>query len=109
MRIRLIVVVSAAVAALLVGAVITARQAKSLGPGLACADVASDVGLDFSGDYGPVLPSQDAYGTLMQENMGNGAAVGDYDGDGYLDVLLLGQAGHPTRLFPHVADRKSAV
>ena len=31
--------------------------------------------------------------------MGNGAAVGDYDGDGYLDVLLLGQAGHQTKLF----------
>jgi len=31
--------------------------------------------------------------------MGNGAAVGDYNGDGYLDVLLLGQAGHHTKLF----------
>ena len=46
-----------------------------------------------------MLPAPDAYGTLMQENMGNGAAVGDYDGDGYLDVLLLGQAGHQTKLF----------
>src|SRR6202008_739241 len=35
----------------------------------------------------------------MQQNMGNGAAVGDYDADGYLDVLLLGQAGNPSRLF----------
>ena len=34
--------------------------------------------------------------------MGNGAAVGDYDGDGYLDVLLLGQAGHQTKLFHNV-------
>ena len=48
---------------------------------------------------GPCSPAPDAYGTLMQENMGNGAAVGDYDGDGYLDVLLLGQAGHQTKLF----------
>ena len=71
----------------------------TLGPQLACADVASSVGLEFTGDYGPVLPAPDAYGTLMQENMGNGAAVGDYDGDGYLDVLLLGQAGHQTKLF----------
>ena len=103
MRIRLIVLASATVAAVLVGAALAARGAKTLGPGLACADVAGSVGLDFRGDYGPVLPSQDAYGTLMQQNMGNGAAVGDYDADGYLDVLLLGQAGHPSKLFHNVA------
>ena len=48
---------------------------------------------------GRCFPHPTRYGTLMQENMGNGAAVGDYDGDGYLDVLLLGQAGHQTKLF----------
>jgi enediyne biosynthesis protein E4 len=84
----------------LVAAVLAAaRPSPTLGPQLACADVARSVGLEFTGDYGPVLPAPDAYGTLMQENMGNGAAVGDYDGDGYLDVLLLGQAGHQTKLF----------
>ena len=76
-----------------------ARPTATLGPQLACADVARSVGLNFTGDYGPVHPAPDAYGTLMQENMGNGAAVGDYDGDGYLDVLLLGQAGHQSKLF----------
>ena len=39
----------------------------------------------------------------MQENLGNGAAVGDYDGDGWLDIFLLGQAGHPSRLFRNTA------
>ena len=80
-------------------AAVVATSRPTLGPQLACADVASSVGLEFTGDYGPVLPAPDRYGTLMQENMGNGAAVGDYDGDGYLDVLLLGQAGHQTKLF----------
>lgn len=80
----------------------TTRPATTFGPQLACRDVATSVGLQFTGDYGPVLPAPDAYGTLMQQNMGNGAAVGDYDGDGYLDVLLLGQAGHQTRLFHNV-------
>ena len=78
---------------------VAAGHGRTLGPQLACADVASSVGLQFTGDYGPVFPALDAYGTLMQENMGNGAAVGDYNGDGYLDVLLLGQAGQHTRLF----------
>lgn len=75
------------------------RPGRSLGPQLACADVASSAGLQFTGDYGPVYPALDAHGTLMQQNMGNGAAVGDYNGDGYLDVLLLGQAGHHSSLF----------
>jgi hypothetical protein len=66
---------------------------------LACADVAAASGLAFTGSYGPVFPVLDAMGNLMQRNMGNGAAVGDYNGDGYLDVLLLGQAGHHTKLF----------
>ena len=35
----------------------------------------------------------------MQLNNGNGAAVGDYNGDGALDVYLLGQQGKGNRLF----------
>jgi hypothetical protein len=64
-----------------------------------CVDVAASVGLTFRGDYGATYRVQDAFGDVMQRNMGNGAAVGDYDGDGWLDVLLLGQAGHHSRLF----------
>jgi hypothetical protein len=98
LRPLVILFVAGACAIGLVAAVV-ATSRPTLGPHLACADVATSVGLGFTGDYGPVLPAPDRYGTLMQENMGNGAAVGDYDGDGYLDVLLLGQAGHQTRLF----------
>ncbi len=94
--------VVAAVVAVVAGGAVVAAMARSGGPAndhAMCVDVAHDAGLDFVGDPGPVFPAQNAYGTLMQQNMGNGAAVGDIDGDGYLDVLLLGQAGHASRLF----------
>ena len=35
--------------------------------------------------------------------MGQGAAVGDYLNNGYLDVFMLGQNGHPSRLFRNEA------
>jgi hypothetical protein len=66
---------------------------------LACADVTSRVGLDFSGDYGPPIVGSGAQSALLQQNMGNGVAVGDYLGNGFLDLFLLGQAGHHSRLF----------
>ena len=101
LRPRTILLLAATGLAILAAAVaVTARQSPNLGPQLACADVAHAVGLDFVGDYGTVYPALDAYGKVMQENMGNGAAVGDYDGDGYLDVLLLGQSGPPLEALP---------
>lgn len=66
--------------------------------GIACTDVASAVGLDFRGHYGPTV-ADDAMGAMMQRNMGEGAAVGDIDADGDLDVYLIAQAGRPNRLF----------
>ena len=56
-----VLLVACAGALVLVGAVVaTARPTPTLGPQLACADVASSVGLRFTGDYGPVLPAPDA-------------------------------------------------
>ena len=95
----LLFVAGACVAGLAAAVVVTARPTSTLGPQLACTDVASSVGLQFTGDYGPIFPALDEFGTVMQQNMGNGAAVGDYNGDGWLDVLLLGQAGHHPKLF----------
>jgi len=68
-------------------------------------DVAQAVGLVFTTEVGPVFPQlTDANQQVQQRNMGNGAAVGDYDGDGDLDVYLLAQSGFPNRLFRNDLD-----
>ncbi len=67
-------------------------------------DVTSSRGLAFTGTYGPTFSSLVFEEALMQKNMGNGAAVGDYDGDGDLDIYLLGQLGQPNRLFRNDLD-----
>ena len=91
---RIAVFVTAAAVA--VGALGFGPLHSSAGP--ACRDVAAAVGLHFRGDYGPV-PSADEFSMLSQRNMGNGVAIADYDLDGDLDIYLLGQLGHRSRLF----------
>jgi len=78
-----------------------------VGDGL-CREIASDVGLEFDNPYGRVVAEEDI-GRIMQRNMGNGAAVGDYDEDGDLDVYVLGQEGTSSRLFRNeLAERGTA-
>src|SRR5262245_1926567 len=68
-------------------------------------DVAPFVGLDFVGSVGPLFPELTVLDhQLMQRNMGNGAAVGDYDDDGDLDVYLLAPQALENRLFRNTRD-----
>ncbi|MCP3963969.1 MAG: CRTAC1 family protein [bacterium] len=63
-------------------------------------DVAPAAQLIFTGTYGSTFPELvDEPFILVQRDTGNGAAVGDYDRDGDLDVYLLGQLDFPNKLF----------
>lgn len=64
-----------------------------------CRNVAQERGLAFRGAYGTTPFALEPMAAMMLRNMGNGAAVADVFGDGRLSVLLLGQLGHPDRLF----------
>ena len=64
-----------------------------------CTNVAAARGLTYRGAYGKTPFATDPMSAMMLRNMGNGAAVADVFGDGSLDVLVLGQIGHPDRLF----------
>ena len=64
-----------------------------------CQNVASQRGLAYRGAYGVTPGASNPMMSVMLRNMGNGAAVADAFGDGGLDVFLLGQQGHPNRLF----------
>ena len=76
---------------------------------IAFVEVAASLGLDFVGSEGTAFPELDVpEHEIMQRNMGNGAAVGDYDGDGDIDVYVLAQLGHPNRLFRNDLDQGAA-
>ncbi|MEI8082958.1 MAG: CRTAC1 family protein, partial [Actinomycetes bacterium] len=68
-------------------------------PAIACADVTASVGIAFRGDLGDVVIDGNDMAVLLQGNTGNGVAAGDYDRDGNVDLYLLGQAGHESRLY----------
>jgi hypothetical protein len=67
-------------------------------------DVTTDANITFVGTYGTTFPNLIFPNDMMQRNMGNGAAVGDYDGDGDLDVYLLAAMDLPNVLLRNDLD-----
>jgi len=67
-------------------------------------DVTQSAGLDFVGIYGSTFEGLSTAQYYLQRNLGNGAAVGDYDDDGDLDVYLLGQLDQSNALYRNDLD-----
>ena len=103
-RLRTLAVGVGAILVVVSGNVASASRSSSP---VACVDVTKDVGIAFRGALGTAVVDGSDLSVEMQQNMGNGVAVGDYDKDGNLDLYLLGQPGHPNRLFhnDHTAAR----
>lgn len=72
-------------------------------------EVTAASGIDHVVDAGPTWAEGGKIFEMMQAEMGNGLAVGDYDRDGDVDVLLLGHAGTPNRLFRNELDTGSTT
>jgi hypothetical protein len=86
----------AATLVVLIGSLASASRPSSP---VACVDVTGDVGIAFRGALGDTVVDGSDKSVEMQQNNGNGIAVGDYDQDGNLDLYLLGQPGHENRLY----------
>ena len=95
-----VVVIVVAVGLIATGLVL---PAPVLAEASVCRNVAQERGLAFRGAYGTTPFALEPMAAMMLRNMGNGAAVADVFGDGRLSVLLLGQLGHPDRLFRNEA------
>ena len=93
---RLAVLGAIAVALVTVGLFAWANPIR--GDDRLCVNVAQAAGLDFRGAYGTTV-APGPMGAMMQRNMGHGAAVADYDGDGDLDAYLVAANNRPNRLF----------
>ncbi len=80
-------------------------------------DATAAAGLNFTITYGTFFdevenhpepdPERRELIKILWRNMGTGAAVGDYDNDGDLDVYLLGQLGESNKLYRNNLDSGS--
>ena len=103
-RLALVALVAVAVATVvLVGRGLVLTDSVKAEPEL-CRNVAADRGLVFRAAYGTTPAATDPMSVMMLRNMGNGAAIADVFGDGNLSVFMLGQPGHPNRLFRNQPD-----
>lgn len=77
---------------------IVASATRSSSP-VACVDVTKSVGIEFRGALGNAIVDGSDRSAEMQQHLGNGVAIGDYNQDGNLDLYMLGQPGHENRLY----------
>ena len=68
-------------------------------------DITDTTNIRHSNAFGPAFSGQNAILEILQQNMGNGAAVGDYDNDGDLDIYILSQLGRANVLYRNEQDR----
>ena len=90
----------------LAAALLAALSAPAADAQVNYTDVTAAVGLDFMHQYGPTLPYEPDISfpfqqglDIIQRNNGNGAAVGDYDNDGDLDIFFTGQKTFRSALY----------
>jgi hypothetical protein len=95
-RLRSAAIGSVAILIVLAGSLASATRPSSP---VACLDVTREVGISFRGALGTTVVDGSDRSVEIQQNNGNGVAVGDYDQDGDLDLYLLGQPGHENRLY----------
>ena len=83
-----------AVAAILVVLTGSLASASRSGGPVACVDVSRAVGIAYRSGFGNAVVDGSDLSVAMQQNMGNGVAVGDYDRNGTIDQVGIFEGNH---------------